>query len=369
MTNEVITKSATDLVCVQLEVHIWSGRRHLDKTDLIHANSEFTKLPEKDLANLGSVKICDPEEIKKFNTFKNKAETVLRRAGLPILGATGIPTAKYPEVFQALTELQTQYNNTAAQFIQNYDKALADWKLKHLLQHPEWEALFRDLPDAIRVGGRLSFAFHSYRIAAPADESESELNGHFEKQMGGLKGELLREVSAEATSFVESLFTSNNGISKARDFVTPKTLGPLRRSASKLDAFRFIDPEIGPLAAYLNDVLSDMPDEGRIDGQKLISLASLGRMMMDHASIKRLCAVAAKGWSPGESLCDNPPVTPAEADPTSEEVGESCPEMGPVGVEFTLAATVPTSQTPTESASPTGVVAEEDETYALCNLL
>jgi hypothetical protein len=241
--------------------------------------------------------------------------------------------------------------------------------LKHLLQHPEWEALFRDLPDAIHVGGRLSFAFHSYRIAAPADESEPELNGHFEKQMGGLKGELLREVSAEATSFVESLFTSNNGISKARDFVTPKTLGPLRRSASKLDAFRFIDPEIGPLSAYLNDVLSDMPDEGRIDGQKLISLASLGRMMMDHASIKRLCAVAAKGWSPGESLCDNPPVTPAEADPTSEEVGESCPEMGPVGVEFTLAATVPTSQTPTESASPTGVVAEEDETYALCNLL
>jgi hypothetical protein len=96
MTNEVITKSATDLVCVQLEVHIWSGRRHLDKTDLIHANSEFTKLPEKDLANLGSVKICDPEEIKKFNTFKNKAENGSSAGGASHSGSNWNSNRKVP---------------------------------------------------------------------------------------------------------------------------------------------------------------------------------------------------------------------------------------------------------------------------------
>ena len=73
-TQEVVSKSADGLVCIQLDVHIWSGRRHLDKTDLIHANKEFEKLPEKDLANLGSVKICDPDKIKEFQSLKNRAD-------------------------------------------------------------------------------------------------------------------------------------------------------------------------------------------------------------------------------------------------------------------------------------------------------
>ena len=78
--TELAKKDATGLVCVMLDVHIWSGRRHLEKTDLIHANPEFRKLPEKELANLGSVKICDPDDIKKFQKVKGKAERALKRA-------------------------------------------------------------------------------------------------------------------------------------------------------------------------------------------------------------------------------------------------------------------------------------------------
>ena len=93
--TRVIKKSAADLVCVMLEVHIWSGRRNLEKTDLVHANPAFNKLPEKDLVSLGSTRICDPEDIKKFQTVKGKADRVLRRAGLPILGSIGVPADKF----------------------------------------------------------------------------------------------------------------------------------------------------------------------------------------------------------------------------------------------------------------------------------
>ena len=374
-TQEVVSKSADGLVCIQLDVHIWSGRRHLDKTDLIHANKEFEKLPEKDLANLGSVKICDPDKIKEFQSLKNRAETILKRAGLPILGSIGVPMSKFPEVWQALTDLQIQYANLAAAFVASFEAGVAEWKLKHLMAHPEWERLFRDLPTPEHVGGRLSFAFHSYRISAPvAEDSNPSLNGHYEKQMGGLKGELLNEVATEATAFVESLFTSDNGVSKQRDFVTPKTLGPLRRAANKLDAFSFIDPEIGPLAGFLQDLLQDLPDEGRIDGQKLISLASIARLMMDRSSIKKLCAVATNGWSASDGVSgeivsgDSTEVTDVSGDQEPPTVDATQAEEATSSQADTTASDVVVTQSSKAISVPSGAAESMDES-SLCALL
>lgn len=374
MTTEVINKSVDGLVCIQLDVHIWSGRRHLDKTDLIHANREFAKLPEKDLANLGSVKICDPDKIKKFQSLKNRADTILKRAGLPIVGAIGVPSTKFEQVAKELTDLQIEYGKLATEFVANFKTSVDEWKLKHLMAHPEWERLFRDLPTPEHVGGRLSFAFHPYRISAPVSGEDSTLNGHFEKQIGGLKGELLKEVATEATAFVESLFATNNGVSEKRDFVTPKTLGPLRRAASKLDAFSFIDPEIGPLAGFLQDLLLEMPDEGRIDGQKLISLASVARLMMDQRSIKGLCAVAVNGWSPGDFMHGELPNEVAAAPTaTAEQSGAQPgnPTQGSEVVDSEIAADdVTTFATGSLDATSTPVgVGESNDESALCALL
>lgn len=301
MGSKIVNVDAGKLVCVLLEVHIWSGRRTLEKTDLIHANPEFGKLPEKELANLGSVKICDPDVIKQFQKLKNQAETVLKRAGLPCCGAIGVPEEKYEGVFNELTAIKGKYEALAKSFVSAYDQSIEDWKLKHLLIHPEWKQLFRDLPTAAHVGGRLSFDFHPYRISKPSDaEGDPLLNQHFNQQIGGLKGDLMREVASEATAFIESLNAPVNGVSQQREFVTPKTLGPLRRAAAKLDAFTFIDPEIGPLATLLSDLLLDMPDKGRIDGHKLLTLASVGRMMLDQKGIAALSSIAHNGGTASE---------------------------------------------------------------------
>lgn len=294
--SPITSKSAADLVCVQLEVHIWSGRRLLDKTDLIHANPEFAKLPEKDLANLGSVKICNPEQIKQFQKLKNKAEAVLARAGLPILGAIGVPTGKYAVVHKELEDIKVEYDKRVSAFIAGFDAAISDWKIQHLLAHPEWTSLFKDLPSAAYVLSRLSFKFHPYKIAAPADESRPGLNEYFNNQVGGLKGELIQEVAKEASSFVASLSAQSSGGSvAARDFVTPKTLGPLKRAAQKLSAFAFVDQEIGPLADMLDDMLSAMPDVGRIEGKQLVMLGTIGSLLTNPRGIADLSAHAFRG--------------------------------------------------------------------------
>lgn len=296
--TEVIQKSAADLVCVMLDAHIWSGRRHLEKTDLVHANPEFSKLPEKELANLGSVKICDPEDIKAFQTIKGKAERVLRRAGLPILGAIGIPFDKFAAVHDELVKLQAEFDSLVSIFISAYDDRVEEWKIKHMQANSNWSYLFRDIPTATHVAGRISFDFHPYRISAPADDMSPELNARYETQMKGLKGELLAEVAAEATALMTDCLMGKDklsGVVKRREYVTQKTLGPLKRAAEKLRNFKFLDPTIGPLADFIDGLVDSLPPAGQIEGSSLVKVWSLARMLASPVEASQIAEQAANG--------------------------------------------------------------------------
>lgn len=302
--TQVITKDAANLVCVLLDVHIWSGRRHLEKTDLVHANPEFSKLPEKDLANLGSVKICDPDDIKKFHTIKGKAERALKRAGLPVLGAVGIPVDKFDSVHDELVQLQAEFKTLSDSFILDYDQRVSAWKQMHILANPGWERLFAYIPTATHVAGRIAFDFHAFKIAAPADDMKPELNARYDTQIKGLKGELMKEVADEAESLITDYLTGSgqNGIVQRREYVTQKTLGPLKRAASKLNSFRFIDSTIGPLADVIGEVLNSLPPTGRIDGNGLIKVWSLARMLSNPQQAAEMASLAQLGHTTDDIL-------------------------------------------------------------------
>jgi hypothetical protein len=309
---QVIHKDAGNLVCVLLDVHIWSGRRHLEKTDLVHSNPEFRKLPEKDLANLGSVKICDPEDIRRFHTIKGQAERVLRRAGLPILGAIGVPADRFSDVHDELVKLQKEFSGLAGSFIAAYDQRVRDWRMKHVAANPGWTSLFSHIPTATHVAGRIGFDFHAFRISAPAESMAPELNARFESQLHGLKGELMREVADEANSLITDYLAADGckGGTARREYVTQKTIGPLKRAAAKLTSFRFIDSTIGPLADMIQEVLASLPPSGRIDGAGLLKVWSLARMLSTPRQAAEMAQLAQQGRSvddllgPATSLAD-----------------------------------------------------------------
>lgn len=308
---QVIHKDAANLVCVLLDVHIWSGRRHLEKTDLVHSNPEFRKLPEKDLANLGSVKICDPDDIRRFHTIKGQAERVLRRAGLPILGAVGVPADRFSDVHDELVRLQQEFSTLASGFIAAYDLRVRDWRLKHIAANPAWTSLFSHIPTATHVAGRIGFEFHAFRISAPTDSMTPELNARFESQLHGLKGELMRGVADEATSLITD-YLAGNGAAGRREYVTQKTIGPLKRAAAKLTSFRFLDSTIGPLADMIQEVLASLPSSGRIDGLGLLKVWSLARMLSTPRQAAEMAQLAQQGAAVGDLLGAS--VTPAGND-------------------------------------------------------
>jgi hypothetical protein len=301
----VIDTPADHLVCVVLDIHIWSGRRHLERSDLIRSNPEFSKLPEKELANLGSVKICDPEDIRKFHTLKGQAERVLGRAGLPTLGAIGVPADRFEAVHDDLVKLQQRFQELARGFVAAYDQRIASWKARHLQTNPDWAPLFSNVPTATHVAGRLAFDFHPFRIAAPAaGGGQPALNARFDQQLHGLKGELLQELADEATHLVTACIEGGKKQANAvpREHVTARTLAPLKRAAAKLTSFRFIDPTIGPLADVIEEVLAGLPLAGRIDGVRLMRVWSLASMLSTPKQAAEMAELAQQGAAADDLL-------------------------------------------------------------------
>jgi Protein of unknown function (DUF3150) len=276
----VITKSADKVVCVQLDVHIWSGRRVLKRDDFVAANSSFTALPESEFTNHGTVKVVNPDEIKHFHKIKARAERMLRKAGLPLLGSWAIPETKFEVVCDELTTLKREFESARQSLVDNYNARIAAWRSAQIAKYPSWAHVLTNLPTADTVEHRTGFAFHAYRIDKPSSIESAVGNKHFDEQLGGLKGELLAEVRKEAHAVAaEYLYTSEG---KKRDSVTMKTLGPLRRAAAKLESFAFLDPTVGPLGAFIKKQLAQIHVEGeKIQGEQLLALSVLAHALSD----------------------------------------------------------------------------------------
>ncbi len=298
MDNSLIKqREAQGLICVTLDVHLWSGRKRLRKEKLLEKNPEFKNLPPESLATLGSIKIADPDDLAPFMRIKREAEKQLLINGLPLLGTIGIPEAKLDSVFKKLTVLQKEFEDLRAQLHRDYETRVQDWREKD--ENKGWAHLINDIPTPEYVAGRLAFGFHLCRVSAPSAEDASPINEHYGRQVGGLKGELFADAAREARLLMERYLTGNvDGAVRKRDKITQKTIGPLRRVAEKLRSFSFLDPTVGPMAQVVEHCLSLLPHEGPIEGTHLTHIWSLARTLANEKAAEEAAAIAMRLSSP-----------------------------------------------------------------------
>jgi len=307
MTNEnqssanVKEKSAEGLVSVMLEVHLWSGLKRLRKEQLVAQNQEFENLPPATLATLGSIKICDKQDLAPFSRLKREAEKLLALNGLPFLGSTAVPDAKLEKVFRALGRLQTEFNDLRDAFLQRFDDAIETWRAQP--ENAEWTHLIHDIPSPERALGKMSFGFHLFRVHAPSQDEANDANKLYEQQMTGLKGELFADAAKEAETLIEKCLTSKkNGVVCKRDKVTWKTLRPLKRISEKFGSFAFLDPSCEPMAHMIDHVLRLLPADGPIEGVNLIHIWSLAEALSDPRRAMSLAGMAFSSESPAQAF-------------------------------------------------------------------
>lgn len=312
MNNIPKALQASNLVCVMLDIHLWSGRQALKRDHLIASNPSLAALPPAELASMGSVRICDPEEVRAFQRIKNEAIRLLEENGLPFLGAYGIPADRFNGVYAKLVDIGNKFTARASDLLKRYDTDAAAWKAKWHKDNPAHAHLLTRMPDAQSVVGKLRFGFHPFAVQAPAADTTHAANDHFGAQLKGLKGELLSDAAVEANDLLTKYLVSKEGshVGK-RERITQKTLRPFKRISGKLRSFAFIDPSIAPLADVIDSVLRTLPAEGAVEGADLIAVWNLATMLSNPVQASRIAEIShAAGADSAMLALDSPMAIP-----------------------------------------------------------
>lgn len=255
-------------MCVHLQVTLWSGRRRLRAEDLGDAARQ---LPPEDLASLGSLKLCDPEKLAKLSSIKRAAERVCGRVCVRFLGGYATEAAQIPALIEKLEVRKSEFDTEARVFSAGLQSEIDDW----IAKHPQWgEVIRRALPDMSYVTGRLNFEYQVYRVGTASDEDGAALNRGLTTAANGLTGQLFQEIQTEARLTWSRSY-------EGKDVVTQKALRPIRTIRDKLVALAFLDPRIDPVIDQINDVLAELPKQGKLNGKDLSSLFGLLHLLTD----------------------------------------------------------------------------------------
>lgn len=276
----------SSIVIVQPEFHLWSGRRAMKPQKLKELNPMGINLPPAGLASLGAVKLVDPEELKPFDKIKDDVHRKLAANGLQLFGGYAIHVDDFQSNYQWLKEQVVAFEDLKSSMLNTLDKKIESWVKEWVQKNPAFKHLLQDLPTAQIVFGKMSFDFHSYRVSAPTDTQDGVLSQEYERKIGGLSGELYREAAKEATILMSRYLVNENG--NARDYVTQKTLGPIKRIAQRMRKFAFVDPSAGPLADLIDWTMQQVPDDGRVSGNALVAVWSMAKLIANPEEASRI---------------------------------------------------------------------------------
>ena len=276
----------SSIVIIQPEFHLWSGRRAMKPQKLKELNPSGINLPPAGLASLGAIKLVHPDELKPFDSIKAEVQRKLAASGLQLFGGYAVHTDDFQSTYMWLKDQVVAFEEEKATMLTTLDQKIKAWVQDWVGKNPSYTHLLQDLPTAQTVFGKMSFDFHCYRVAAPTDTLEGETSKEYVRKIGGLSGELSREAAKEATVLMSRYLVNEKG--NARDFVTQKTLGPIKRIAQRMRKFAFVDPSAGPLADLIDWTMQQVPEDGRVSGNALVAVWSMAKLIANPEEASRI---------------------------------------------------------------------------------
>lgn len=264
------TQTLSKLVICHIDCTIWSGRKRLRPDDFKLADG--SQLPPREVASLGSKKICDPEALAQFDRLKKEAQRLCEQIGIRFLGGYALPEDRADALIPELERIQKAFVRARDQFLRNYDQVTLQWTDRH----PDFADSIRSAITPVeQVAQRLQFEFTFYRI-----EPGKQAPKGFKQKVSDMGNTLMQEIAREAGElFNRSLC--------GKDQIGQRTLGPLRRMREKLDGLAFLDRRAQPLVRGIDQLLPRLPSTGTISGSLFHELLALVLILGDPVKMKQ----------------------------------------------------------------------------------
>lgn len=279
-----ITQLNNETILVKPEFHIISGRKKLRVEDLNLPKG--VSLPPTAVASLGSKKFIDPKEITKFNRLRDQAFNACEKVGIKFLGGFAVPFDKADDLSLELDGIMTDFESVRQDFLANYDALIEGW----CAQNPDWaQILRRAITPKARVAESISSDYTLFQVSVPDGVSSDRMNA----KTSTLGSQLFIEVAKEAKKFVDESLRIKTGTNSSRyrtdnEGVTQKALRPIRRMRDKMEGLAFLSSSVRPVIDYIDSILSNMPDKGRIQNKAFNDLLMLSMGMSDENKLVQL---------------------------------------------------------------------------------
>lgn len=272
INNKHVQNVLDSLILVSLaEIHGISGRAKLARTDL----GKNAELPPEVIVSLGTKKIIDPKLLSPLTNCKTKAHSLCSNVGVKFLGGYAVPAHRVNELITDLNDLKTEFYERKRRFLQ------ADFN--------SWiercDVKFRDILrssakiDTDYMDKQIQFDFSAIHITP---FGHSVIEAGITNDVISLTDEVFSDVADTVNGFLKNVNQTS---------MTQHTLNPLRRVAEKIDSLCFISDDIRKLAVYMTDVMSDVPDTGKITGKKYAEVLSLLNNLSNPSSAKNFVNV------------------------------------------------------------------------------
>ena len=248
----------------------WTGEAVMTRADLSAGIVEGNLPPEEITGSYGSLKVIDPEVLKKFSTLKKRAETVLKDAGVPFCKGFAVPTGEAKDVADRLRVIADEFNQERDNLSQQLPQLLAKWRV----EHPELNKFV--IPDPTDISRRINADFgmtHMTTVSADIDQSQSFAKVAKDDLFSGF----IKDVAKRSKDLLKKSVEGH----KPED-LSQKTLSQLRFISNKLNTLRFLHHGVAPLCTLVNGLLSVMPTKGKFTQTQFLTLqASLSLLMTE----------------------------------------------------------------------------------------
>lgn len=239
------------LCVIHTDFDIWSGQTRLEDQDIKLGHGG--EIPPREVTNLGSKKVCDPDHLKAFSRIKTMARRILLEHGMPFMSGFAIPASKADVISKKLEEISKDFEKEKRRFLASYDLYVEEWVEKN----HKYEAAIRSgiIPKSV-VEKRIDFEYQVYMIQPTDDKTAS---ASLNRKVESLGGDLLDEVVNEATRF----FAKNLS---GKDSCGASTAATLRKIRDKVDGLSFLNSSFIPLVNLLDETLKGyaVHKEGRV---------------------------------------------------------------------------------------------------------
>ncbi len=284
-------KVLQQVICFSLEkISLWGARRKLKLEDLNLPPG--VSLPPKELASLGSKKIFNPKLLSKFEALKKQAHTACYHAGIQFMGGYAIPMDKADDLAKKLDKIGVEFADAKRDFIANYADNLQKW----MDEHPDWKHVIAVSSLSVEeVERRIQYDWVPVEFSMPSGgDTSSPLYKKFEKEVGGLSGQLFIEVSKLAKKFYDDTLLG-------RDRLLRRSLVHFEKIRAKLGGLAFLDNRVTPLISAIDETLQHVQGDGPVSGLELSAIHGLTLTLCDVQRMKSF----------GQAMLDGAPASNA----------------------------------------------------------